>query len=133
MQEAWVQSLGWEDPLEKGKASHSSIPAWRIPGLQRVREAQEYWSGYPIPSPADLPHPGMESGSTNWAIKETQKDKDWSTFTFNTVHTFPTFSQYVFLKKKTVIERWKYKHLDNIKVKLTKNISLRGKEKWRAG
>ena len=26
----WVQSLGWEDPLEKGKATHSSILAWRI-------------------------------------------------------------------------------------------------------
>ena len=31
MQETWVQSRGWEDPLEKGRASHSSIPAWRIP------------------------------------------------------------------------------------------------------
>ena len=31
MQETWVQSLGWEDPLEKGMATHSSIPAWRIP------------------------------------------------------------------------------------------------------
>ena len=31
MQETWVQPLGWEDPLEKGKATHSSIPAWRIP------------------------------------------------------------------------------------------------------
>ena len=31
MREAWVQSLGWEDPLEKGKATHSSILAWRIP------------------------------------------------------------------------------------------------------
>ena len=31
MQETWVWSLGWEDPLEKGKASHSSILAWRIP------------------------------------------------------------------------------------------------------
>ena len=31
MQETWVWSLGWEDPLEKGKATHSSIPAWRIP------------------------------------------------------------------------------------------------------
>ena len=30
MQETWVQSLGWEDPLEKGKATHSSIVAWRI-------------------------------------------------------------------------------------------------------
>ena len=42
MQETWVQSLGWEDPLEKGKATPSSILAWRIPwsiqsmGSQRV-------------------------------------------------------------------------------------------------
>ena len=31
MQETLVRSLGWEDSLEKGKASHSSILAWRIP------------------------------------------------------------------------------------------------------
>ena len=31
MQETWVQSLGQEDPLEKGDANHSSILAWRIP------------------------------------------------------------------------------------------------------
>ena len=31
MQETWVQSLGHEDPLEKGMATHSSILAWRIP------------------------------------------------------------------------------------------------------
>ena len=31
MRETWVRSLGWEDPLEKGKATHSSILAWRIP------------------------------------------------------------------------------------------------------
>jgi len=43
MWEIWVSSLGWESPLEKGKAAHSSILAWRIPwtvqsmGLQRVR------------------------------------------------------------------------------------------------
>ena len=30
MWEAWVRSLGWEDPLEKEKATHSSILAWRI-------------------------------------------------------------------------------------------------------
>jgi len=47
MQETWVQSLGWEDPLEEDMATHSSILAWRIPwteepvglqsmGLQRV-------------------------------------------------------------------------------------------------
>ena len=31
MWETWVQSLGWEDPLEEGMATHSSILAWRIP------------------------------------------------------------------------------------------------------
>ena len=31
VQETWVQSPGWEDPLEKGMATHSSILAWRIP------------------------------------------------------------------------------------------------------
>ena len=31
MQETWVSSLGWDDPLEKGMATHSSILAWRIP------------------------------------------------------------------------------------------------------
>ena len=36
MQEAWVQYLGWEDPLEKGMATHSSILAWRIPMDKRA-------------------------------------------------------------------------------------------------
>ena len=31
VRETWVRSLGWEDPLEKGKATHSSILAWRSP------------------------------------------------------------------------------------------------------
>ena len=43
IRETCVQSLGWKDPLEKGKATHTSILAWRIPwtvwsmGLQKVR------------------------------------------------------------------------------------------------
>ena len=43
MQETWVQSLGWEDPLEKGMATRSGIFAWEIPqteepgGLQSIR------------------------------------------------------------------------------------------------
>ena len=52
MQETWVQSLGWEDPLEKRMAIHSSIRAWRIPrteepgglqsmGSQRIRHDLE--------------------------------------------------------------------------------------------
>ena len=35
MQETWVQSLGWKDPLEKGNTTHSSMLAWRIQGLYR--------------------------------------------------------------------------------------------------
>ena len=31
MQETWVQSLGWEDPLEEGMATHCSVLAWRTP------------------------------------------------------------------------------------------------------
>ena len=31
MQETWIRSLGWEDPLKEGMATHSSILAWRIP------------------------------------------------------------------------------------------------------
>ena len=31
MRETWVQSLGWEDPLEKRKTTHSSVLAWRMP------------------------------------------------------------------------------------------------------
>ena len=31
MRETWLQSLGWEDPLEKGMETHSSILAWKIP------------------------------------------------------------------------------------------------------
>ena len=31
MQETWIRSLGWEDPLEEDMATHSSVLAWRIP------------------------------------------------------------------------------------------------------
>ena len=41
MQETWVQSLGWEDPLEKGKATHSSILAWRIPQTLKSMGSQK--------------------------------------------------------------------------------------------
>jgi len=36
MWETWVCSLGWEDPLEKGMATHSSILSWRIPWTQEL-------------------------------------------------------------------------------------------------
>ena len=52
MRETWVCSLGWEDPLEKEKATHSSILAWRIPWtvarqapLSMEFSREEYWCG----------------------------------------------------------------------------------------
>ena len=39
MWETWVQSLGWEDPLEEGMATHPRIPAWRIPMDGRAQRA----------------------------------------------------------------------------------------------
>ena len=40
MQETWVLSLGWEDPLEKEKATHSSILAWEIPRTEESGRLQ---------------------------------------------------------------------------------------------
>ena len=40
VQEIWVQTLGWEDLLEKGMATHSSILAWRIPWTEEPGELQ---------------------------------------------------------------------------------------------
>ena len=49
MQETWVGSLGWEDPLEKGMATHFSILAWEIlwteePGKPQSMGSQESWT-----------------------------------------------------------------------------------------
>ena len=40
MRETWVRSLGQEDPLEKEMATHSSIPAWRIPRMEEPGRLQ---------------------------------------------------------------------------------------------
>ena len=40
MQETWVQSLGWEDPLEKEMATQSSILAWKIPWMKEPGRLQ---------------------------------------------------------------------------------------------
>ena len=49
MWETWVRSLGWEDPLEKGLSTHSSILAWRIPvdrGAWRLQSMRsQSWTG----------------------------------------------------------------------------------------
>ena len=50
MRENWVQSLGWEDPLEEGRATHSSTLAWRIPWAEKpvqttVHGVTKSWTG----------------------------------------------------------------------------------------
>ena len=49
MRETWVWSLGWEDPLEKGKATHSSILAWRIPWTEKAMEPHSSTLAWKIP------------------------------------------------------------------------------------
>ena len=44
MQETWVRNLGWEDPLEKEIATHSSILAWRIPWTEEPGRLQSMGS-----------------------------------------------------------------------------------------
>ena len=58
MQETWVQSLGWEDPLEEGMAIYSSILTWRIPMDQRSLAGCSLW--------------GSQRVGCNWATKHTR-------------------------------------------------------------
>ena len=44
MREPWVRSLGWEDPLEEGMATHTSILAWRIPWTEELGRLQSMGS-----------------------------------------------------------------------------------------
>ena len=63
MRETWLQSLGWEDPLGKGMATHSSILAWRIPMLQEEG---------PLPGPKI----GLLSNTQKWIVRgDTCADK----------------------------------------------------------
>ena len=65
MQETLVQSLGQEDPLQKGQAPHSSILAWRVPwpvesmGSQRVGHDWAAFTSPPPPEERSWPRPGL--------------------------------------------------------------------------
>ena len=68
IQETQVGSVGWEDPLEKEMATHSSILLGEFHGQRSLVQSmgfsrQDYWSGLPFLSPGDLPNPGIECGS----------------------------------------------------------------------
>ena len=56
MQENWVRFLGWEDPLEKGKATHSSILAWKTPWPVQAPEASGYHTEQYCPKSSGATH-----------------------------------------------------------------------------
>ena len=62
MWETWVQSLGWEDPLEKGTANHASILAWRNPWTEE---------------PGGLPSKGMQRVGHNLVINTHNLSRKW--------------------------------------------------------
>ena len=65
MQETWVQSLCWDDPLEKGKATHSNILAWRIPwGLKESDTTEQFLLFCYLPRDTFFPCP---FGKERWA------------------------------------------------------------------
>ena len=76
MRETWVRSLGWEDPLEEGMATHSSILAWRIPwaeepeGLQSMelkRVGHDWATEHSTrPDPADRHPSSFLGGQSLW-------------------------------------------------------------------
>ena len=65
MQETWLLSLGWEDPLEEGMATHSSILAWRILGTEE---------------PGGLQSMGLQKVGHNWVTKHTSNTFEFFLF-----------------------------------------------------
>ena len=88
MQETWVQSLGWEDPLENGKATYSSILAWRIPWNVQSMGSQivgHDWVTFTFTAtlqadsllsepPGKLPAQGSNLQPLHWKVKSSPLD-----------------------------------------------------------
>ena len=66
MRETWVRSLGWEDPLEEGMATHSSIPAWRIPWTEESGGLQAM--GSQTDTHEAIQHARMHFQSPQWMV-----------------------------------------------------------------
>ena len=69
MQETWVQSLGWEDPLEEGMATYSSILAWKNPQGQRSLVGYSPRCRHPI-------FPSSCEGKLGFALESLQGRRD---------------------------------------------------------
>ena len=95
MQETWVPSLGWEDTLEKGMATHSSILAWRIPwtekpdGLQSIGVAESYMTGWLSLSPINSDCFSIRGNLNNFDYWNTNKPR-WGSEQ-PSVNCFPWF------------------------------------------
>ena len=81
MQETWVWSLGWKDPLEKGKATLSSILAWRIPWttVHGVPKSEHDWVTFtfPLEPPSHFPpHPTKAALQNTKAAHAAQYQKN---------------------------------------------------------
>ena len=85
MWETWAQSLGWDDPLEKGMATHSSILAWRIlwteaPGGLRSMELQRNWSSWAQRLEQCLAHSHHSINIWGWIIpRNGSQSEDFAT------------------------------------------------------
>ena len=93
MQETWVPSLGRKDPLEMGLATHSGIPAWRIPwteepgglqstGVHRVRHHRATFTFSHLPVGSAEPAPGTQGSRSRGPRSQSPGSRgrftDWS-------------------------------------------------------
>ena len=87
MWETWVLSLGWEDPLEKGKATHSSILAWKIPWMEEPGRLQSLGSqrvGHDWVTSLYFTHSSIPTWRIPWTVQSIGLQRvrhDWVTFT----------------------------------------------------
>ena len=70
MQETWVQSLGWEDPLEKEMATHSSILAWKIPWTEEPGGLYNPWGHKESDMTQGLIHKDLHSENCKTLVKD---------------------------------------------------------------
>ena len=98
MQEMWIRSLCWEDPLEKGMATHSSILAWRIPWTEETDRLQSIKSHRVRHNWSDLAHarkrhqrtsPIMAMWIHTWEGYMTTRTRGWLLGTQRLLHPHP--------------------------------------------
>ena len=93
IRETWVRSPDWEDPLETGKATHSSILAWKIPWTVYPRIGKIPWKRERLPTPVFWP--GKFHGLYSpWGCKES-----------DTTEGLPVFTLSLFSSKKHLLIR----------------------------